>query len=169
MLCVRRENTHHFNWIEFTVKLREEDAQMSLSSEDLLKEGCLVSKILLLAEKAGHAAAFVLDRANRGALGPQPSHVEATFFKLMNSNRLGRYTHIRSVCEWCAVVVNLEQKQVTAGTPVRWKELVLQYWRLTWDTSEMERTGGPGRTGYSTYTYRAYCSTQDNKACTKGK
>ena len=83
MLCVRRENVHHFNWIEFTVKLREEDAQMSLSSEDLLKEGCLVSKILLLAEKAGHAAAFILDQANGGALGPQPSHVEATFFKCL--------------------------------------------------------------------------------------
>ena len=38
-----------------------------------------------------------------------------------------------------------------------------------WDTSETERTGGPGRTKYSTYTYRAYCSAQDNKAYTKGK
>ena len=38
-----------------------------------------------------------------------------------------------------------------------------------WDTSEIERTGGPGHTGYSTYTYRAYCSTQDNKVYTKGK
>ena len=38
---------------------------------------------------------------------------------MMNSNRLGKYTHIRSVCEWCAVGVNLVQKQVTAGTPVR--------------------------------------------------
>ena len=38
---------------------------------------------------------------------------------LMNSNSLGRYTHIRSVCEWCAVCVNLVQKQVMAGTPVR--------------------------------------------------
>ena len=38
-----------------------------------------------------------------------------------------------------------------------------------WDTSEIERTGGPGRTEYSTYTYRAYCSTQDNKAYTNGK
>ena len=56
-----------------------------------------------------------------------------------------------------------------AGTPVRQKELVLQCERQTWDTSETERTGGPGRTKYSTYTYRAYCSTQDNKAYTKGK
>ena len=32
-----------------------------------------------------------------------------------------------------------------------------------WDTSETERTE------YSTYTYRAYCSTQDNKAYTNGK
>ena len=32
--------------------------------------------------------------------------------KLMNSNRLGKYTHIRSVCERCAVGVNLVQKQV---------------------------------------------------------
>ena len=70
----------------------------------------------------------------------------------MNSNRLGRYTHIRSVCEWCAVCVNLVQKQCDG-----------------WDTSEIERTGGPGRTEYSTYTYRAYCSTQDNKAYTNGK
>ena len=46
---------------------------------------------------------------------------------MMNSNRLGKYTHIRSVCEECAVGVNLVQKQVMAGTPVRWKELVLQY------------------------------------------
>ena len=39
---------------------------------------------------------------------------------LMNSNRLGRYTHIRGVCEKCAVGVNLEQKQVMATvTPVR--------------------------------------------------
>ena len=38
-----------------------------------------------------------------------------------------------------------------------------------WDTSEIERTGGPGCTEYSTYTYRAYCSTQDNKAYTNGK
>ena len=38
---------------------------------------------------------------------------------LMNSNRLGQYTHIRSVCEKCAVGVNLVQKQVMAGTPGR--------------------------------------------------
>ena len=44
----------------------------------------------------------------------------------MNSNRLGRYTHIRGVGERCAVGVNLVQKQVTAGTPVRQKELVDQ-------------------------------------------
>ena len=44
---------------------------------------------------------------------------------LMNSNRLGRYTHIRSVCEKCAVGVNLVQKQIMAGTPVRQKELVI--------------------------------------------
>ena len=43
----------------------------------------------------------------------------------MNSNRLGRYTHIRGMCEKCAVGVNLVQKQVMAGTPVRWKELVI--------------------------------------------
>ena len=65
--------------------------------------------------------------------------------------------------------VNLVQKQVMAGTPVRQKELVLQCKRQTWDTSETERTGGPGRTEYSTYTFRAYCSTQDNKAYTNGK
>ena len=41
----------------------------------------------------------------------------------MNSNRLGKYTHIRSVCEWCAVDVNLVQKQV-----------------IGWDTSEIEGT-----------------------------
>ena len=87
----------------------------------------------------------------------------------MNSNRLGRYTHIRSVCEWCAVCVNLVQKQVMAGTPVRQKELVLHVRELTWDTSETERTGGPGRTEYPTYSYRAHCSTQDNKAYTNGK
>ena len=46
--------------------------------------------------------------------------------EVMNSNRLGRYTHIRSVCECCAVYVNLVQKQVMAGTPVRQKVLVLQ-------------------------------------------
>ena len=44
----------------------------------------------------------------------------------MNSNRLGRYTHIRSVCEKCTVGVNLVQKQVMAGTPVRQEELVDQ-------------------------------------------
>ena len=63
------------------------------------------------------------------------------------------------MCERCAVGVNLVQKQVMAGTPVRQKELVLQVRELTWDTSETERTGGPGHTKYSTYTYRAYCST----------
>ena len=49
-------------------------------------------------------------------------HFLATFNNwvfMMNSNRLGRYTHIRSVCEWCAVGVNIVQKQVMAGTPVR--------------------------------------------------
>ena len=40
-------------------------------------------------------------------------------YKMMNSNRLGSYTHIRCVCEKCAVGVNLVQKQITAGTPVR--------------------------------------------------
>ena len=40
--------------------------------------------------------------------------------------------------------VNLVQKQVVAGTPVRQKELVLHVRELTWDTSETERTGGPG-------------------------
>jgi len=39
----------------------------------------------------------------------------------MNSNRLGNYTHIRCVCEWCAVDVNLVQKLVNG-----------------WDTSEMK-------------------------------
>ena len=48
-------------------------------------------------------------------LGNQSLMVEV----LMNSNRLGKYTHIRSVCERCAVGVNLVQKQVMAGTPVR--------------------------------------------------
>ena len=43
----------------------------------------------------------------------------------MNSNRLGWYTHIKSVCEKCAVGANLVQKQVMAGTPVRQKELVI--------------------------------------------
>ena len=31
-----------------------------------------------------------------------------------------------------------------------------------WDTSDEKRTGGPGRTGYTTYTCGAYCSTLDN-------
>ena len=44
----------------------------------------------------------------------------------MNSNRLGQYTHIRCVCEKCTVGVNLAQKQVMAGTPVRQKELLDQ-------------------------------------------
>ena len=35
------------------------------------------------------------------------------------------YSHQMCVCEKCAVGVNLVQKQVMAGTPVRQKELVL--------------------------------------------
>ena len=99
-------------------------------------------------------------RTSQSALRAPPIEgVKAPLFKrgtigdgVMNSNRLGQYTHIRSVCEKCTVGVNLAQKQYNV-----------------WDTSEIERTGGPGCTGYSTNTYRAYCSTQDNKVCTKGK
>jgi hypothetical protein len=36
--------------------------------------------------------------------------------------------------------------------------------KLTWDTSDEKRTGGPGHTGYTTYTSGVYCSTQDNRA-----
>jgi hypothetical protein len=32
-----------------------------------------------------------------------------------------------------------------------------------WDTSDEKRTGGPGHTGYTTYTSEVYCSTQDNR------
>ena len=32
-----------------------------------------------------------------------------------------------------------------------------------WDTSDEKRTGGPGHTGYTTYTCETYCSTQDNR------
>ena len=48
-------------------------------------------------------------------------HPSLTDLLLMNSNRLGSYTHIRYVCEKCAVDVNLVQKQVNG-----------------WDTSEMK-------------------------------
>ena len=44
----------------------------------------------------------------------------------MNSNRLGKYTHIRCVCEWCAVDVNLVQKQVNGWDTSEMKELVDQ-------------------------------------------
>jgi hypothetical protein len=37
-LHIRKESMHHFNWIEFTMKLWQEDTQMSLCSDGLLKE-----------------------------------------------------------------------------------------------------------------------------------
>ena len=49
----------------------------------------------------------------------QVNQMAKNMIELMNSNRLGRYTHNRKVCEWCTVCVNLVQKQVMAGTPVR--------------------------------------------------
>ncbi|SRR6266702_697511 len=78
-----RENVHHFNWIEFTMKLRKENTQMPSSSDGLLKEGHLVLKVILLAEEVSHAAAFILNWANGGALGPQPSNIEATLLKCL--------------------------------------------------------------------------------------
>ena len=69
---------------------------------------------------------------------------------------------LRSVCESSAKASDGWDTSETESTGITSEE-------LTWDTSETESTGGPGRTEYSTYTYRAYCSTQDNKAYINGK
>jgi hypothetical protein len=60
------------------MELGEEHAQMPSICDGLLKEGSLVLKVFLLAEEVGHAAVFILHWANRGALCPQPSDIEAT-------------------------------------------------------------------------------------------
>ena len=79
---MRNESTaHHLDWIEFTLELGEEHAQMPPIFDGLLKEGSLVLKVFLLAEEVGHAAAFILHQANGGALCPQPSDIEATLLE----------------------------------------------------------------------------------------
>ena len=83
-LHMRNESiTHHLDWIEFTMELGEEHTQMPLICDGLLKEGSLVLKVFLLAEEAGHAAAFILHWANGGALCPQPSDIEATLLRCL--------------------------------------------------------------------------------------
>lgn len=62
------------------MKLGEKDAQMPMIGNCLLKERCLVLKILLLTEELCHA---VLDWANGGALGLHPSDVEAMFLECL--------------------------------------------------------------------------------------
>ena len=47
----------------------------------MLKEGILKLKIILLAEKACHAAIFILKRADRAAFGTHASHVETAFLQ----------------------------------------------------------------------------------------
>ena len=78
-----KSTAHHLDWIEFTMELGEEHTQMPLIFDGLLKEGSLVLEVFLLAEEAGHAAAFILHRANRGALCPQPGGIEATLLECL--------------------------------------------------------------------------------------
>lgn len=49
-------------------ELREEDAQMTTCLDFLFEKRFLVPEVILLAEKTSHAAAVVLDRADRRAL-----------------------------------------------------------------------------------------------------
>ena len=80
------------------------------------------------------------------------------------------YSHQMCVCEWCAVDVNLVQKQVNGWDTSEMKELVYYNVKtLTWDTSEMKELVDQGVQGTLLILYRAYCSTQDNKACTRSK
>jgi len=47
----------------------------------MLKEGILKPEIVLLAEKACHAAIFILKRADRAAFGTHALHIEPTFLQ----------------------------------------------------------------------------------------
>jgi hypothetical protein len=79
----------------------KEHAEMPTISDCLLEERDLVLEIFLLAEEASHAAAFVLNWANRGAFCPHPSNTEAAFlegllqpfwFTVFKSHLLGKLT-----------------------------------------------------------------------------
>ena len=65
------------------MKFRKENTQMPSRIEGLLKEGSLMLKVILFAEETSHAAAFIFNWANRGALGLHPSNIEATLLKCL--------------------------------------------------------------------------------------
>ena len=56
--------THHLDRIQLAMELREEDAQVATSLDLLFKERFLISEVVLLTEKASHAAVVIFDRAN---------------------------------------------------------------------------------------------------------
>ena len=62
----KKKQAHHLNRIEFTVKFRQEHALMASLPDHSFEHRDLVRKILLLAEKASHAAIIILKRTYRG-------------------------------------------------------------------------------------------------------
>ena len=74
---------YHLNGIEFTVKFRQEYTLMAGLSDYHFKHGNLVRKILLLAEKASHAAIIVLERTNWRTFCSKLFNIKASFFQCL--------------------------------------------------------------------------------------
>jgi hypothetical protein len=72
---------NHLDQVELTMKFRKKNAVMSSVFNFMLKEGILKPEIVLLAEKACHAAIFILKRAGRAAFGTHALHIEPTFLQ----------------------------------------------------------------------------------------
>ena len=78
---MKKNQTHHFNRIEFAVKLGKENAFMASLLNHTFECGNLVSEVILFTENACHAAIIVLKQTDRCTFGTKVTHIEATLFK----------------------------------------------------------------------------------------
>lgn len=71
-------STHHFNWVKFTMELRQEDAEMTCIIDGLLEHRDLMNKVLLLAKKSCHATVTTLEWTDRCAFRLETRNIKST-------------------------------------------------------------------------------------------